>query len=128
MKIFDGNNAMDILWELVAPLAGDIPIYKEVMNEDEDSVPESYLLIREDITNNGRIYGDGAAELRRTNCDLLLVSKCSGADSSDIHNVNRKKVDTLLKAAGISYNGFNLGYEKTLKEAQYSWSVTFIYG
>ena len=98
MQICNSENAADVLWSIVSPLAAEIPVYKEIMSEDENSTPESYLLIRSDITNGGRIYGDGKALLRRSNCDITLVSKSKGDVSTDIHNVNKAKVEALLRA------------------------------
>ena len=57
MQICNSENAADVLWSIVSPLADEIPVYKEIMSEDENSTPESYLLIRSDITNGGRITG-----------------------------------------------------------------------
>ena len=128
MRIFDTQDAMTALWQVVAPLAQEIPIYKQVMDEDENSVPESYLLIRSDIVDNGDIYGDGHAELRKNEADIILISKSTGARSDDIHNVNRAKVQKFLNDADMTYTGNNLGYDSTLKQSQYSWSVTFDYG
>ena len=128
MQICNSENAADVLWSIVSPLAAEIPVYKEIMSEDENSTPESYLLIRSDITNGGRIYGDGKVLLRRSNCDITLVSKSKGDVSTDIHNVNKAKVEALLRAADAEYTGYNLGYNDVQKISQYSWSVTFIYG
>ena len=66
--------------------------------------------------------------MRRSNCDITLVSKSKGDVSTDIHNVNKAKVEALLRAADAEYTGYNLGYNDVQKISQYSWSVTFIYG
>lgn len=128
MQIYDADDAMEVLWNVVSPLADEIPIFKNVMSEDENSVPDSYLLIRADVSDSGRIYGDGGAQLRRSNCDVILVSKSKAALSTDLHNINRKKVKALLDESGVSYVGYNLGYNDVQKISEYSWSVTFIYG
>ena len=128
MQIFDSDDTMSALWAFLQPLAAEIPIYKQTMDEAEDNVPESYLLIRTDITDMGAMYGDGRVMLRRNTADLLLVSKCTGALSDDIHNVNRRKVKALLDAAPASYTAYDLGYNATLREAQYSWTLEFLYG
>ncbi len=129
MKIFNVPPA-EALWTLVKPLAEEIPIYKEVMDEDENSVPESYLLLRTDVGtgDSGSVYGDGHAYLRQTECDIVLVSKSKGANSNDIHNQNKAKVKALLNDSGVVYYGTNLGYDETLKSSQYAWSVRVIYG
>lgn len=129
MQIFNAGDAMAALWEFLKPLAEEIPIYKQVMDEAEENVPQSYLLIRTDISNRGAIYGDGRALIRRDTADLLLVSRATGARSDDIHSANIRKVTEFLDAAGDAYySGYDLGYNATLKEAQYNWSLEFLYG
>ena len=129
MQIFHTDDTMAALWSFLQPLAAEIPIYKQTMDEADENVPESYLLIRTDITDMGAIYGDGRVMIRRNTADLLLVSKCTGALSDDIHNVNRRKVKALLDASGeVSYTAYDLGYNATLREAQYSWTLEFLYG
>ena len=128
MKIFDTNDAMAVLWELVSPISEKIPVYREIMDEDKNSVPQSYLLIREGITDSPRIYGDGQAMRRMNNATLILISNSTGSRSNDIHNKNRAIVKELLDKEGVSYKGYNLGYNESLKQSEYSWSVSFIYG
>lgn len=117
-----------VLWDAVKELADEIEIYKEAMTEDADSTPASYLLLRSDISNVGGVYGDGQARTRVADCDILLVSKGVADSTTDLHNVNRAKVDAALQTAGLAYEGYNLGYDDTLKSTQYSWSVTINYG
>lgn len=116
------------LYNIVKPLANEIEIYKEVMTEDESSTPDSYLLLVSDVTNSGRVYGDGKAILRVSDCDIKLVSKGTADVSTDLHNVNRRKVAALLDSLGIDYIGVNLGYDDSIKSTQYTWTVTVIYG
>ena len=129
MQIFNAVDAMTALWDFLKPLSAEIPVYKQVMDEAEENVPQSYLLIRADISNSGAVYGDGRALIRRDTADILLVSRATGARSDDIHSVNIRKVKAFLDAAGdASYTGYDLGYNATLKEAQYSWTLEFLYG
>lgn len=116
------------LYNIVKPLANEIEIYKEVMTEDDDSTPDSYLLLKSDMTNTGRVYGDGRAMLRASDCDIVLVSKGTADVSTDLHNTNRSKIMTLLDDLEIDYIGVNLGYDDTIKSTQYAWTVTVIYG
>lgn len=129
MRIFNVPPA-EALWSLVSSLADKIPVYKEVMDEDENSVPESYLLLRTDVGtgDSGSIYGDGEAHLRQTECDIVLVSKSKGANTDDIHNQNKAKVKKLLQVSGVTFYGTNLGYDETLKSSRYTWSVRIVYG
>ena len=117
-----------VLWNAVKSIADEIKIYKETMDEDADSVPESYLLLRSDITNTPFLYGDGVTKIRRADCDIILVTKGVATNTTDLHNVNRAKVTEALEAAGLPYDAFNLGYDDTIKSTQYSWSVVIHYG
>ena len=129
MQIFHTDDTMSALWSFLQPLAAEIPIYKQTMDEADENVPESYLLIRTDITDMGAVYGDGRVMLRRNTADLLLVSKCTGARSDDIHNVNVRRINAFLNAAwDVSYSQTDLGYNASLKEAQHSWTLEFLYG
>ena len=51
MRIYQTDDPMQALWEIVSPLASEIKTYKQVMDEDEDSVPESYLLLRPSVSD-----------------------------------------------------------------------------
>lgn len=129
MRIFNVEPA-EALWTLVKPLAEEIPVYKEVMDEDENSVPESYLLLRTDVGAGdvGSFYGDGETLLRQTECDIVLVSKSKGSGTNDVHNRNKAKVKALLTESGVTFYGTNLGYDDALKSSRYTWSVRIIYG
>ena len=128
MRIYQTDDPMQALWEIVSPLASEIKMYKQVMDEDEDSVPESYLLLRPSVSDAPSFYGDGNTQLRKCSCNLTLVSKSKGATTDDIHCVNQAKVEALLKVSDVRYTGYNLGYDATLKSSEYAWSVEFIYG
>ncbi len=128
MQIFSADSAMTALWELVSPLKDEIPIYKSTVDENEDNLPVSYLLLRADVVDSPEIFGDGRALLRQSECDVMLISKTAGATSDDIHNVNIAKVKALLNSLDASYTGHDLGYNDSLKESQYTWSVSVIYG
>ena len=119
---------MAALWNIVSPLKDEIPIYKKLVDEDETDLPQSYLLIRADVVNSPGMFGDGKALLRECECDLMLISKTTGATSDDIHNINIAKVKALLVSADAAYTGYDLGYNETLKESQYTWTVRFLYG
>lgn len=116
-----------VLWDIVKSLSGEIEIYKEAMTEDEDSLPDSYLLLRADISNTPFSFGDGKTKIRVADCDIILVSKGLGDATTDLHNINRVKVENVLQGAEVPYDSCNLGYDDTLKNTQYTWSVTIHY-
>lgn len=117
-----------VLWDAVKDLADEIEIYKETMDEDADSTPTSYLLLRSDISNVPHFYGDGKTQIRRADCDIILVTKGVATNTTDLHNINRAKVTQALEGAGLAYEGYNLGYDDSIKSTQYTWSVTIYYG
>lgn len=130
MKIYNQSSA-GALWELVKPLLAfkdELPIYKEVMDEDKNSVPASYLLIRRDVSDKGKIFGDGKAQYRESSCDLILVSRSKGKTSADLHSKNIERIKAALDTAEIAYEGYNLGYDDVQKQSEYAWSVDLIYG
>lgn len=129
MQIFPTDDPMAALWAFLKPLAEELPIYMQLADESEKNIPESYLLVRTNITDGGALYGDGRTLIRRNTADLLLVSKATGARSDDVHSTNIRKINAFLTAAGdVAYSQRDLGYNATLKEAQYSWTLEYLYG
>jgi hypothetical protein len=126
MQVYNKEPIM-VLWDAVKSLKNKIPIYKEAMDDDADSTPNSYLLLRSDVTNTSLLRGDGATQIRVADCDILLVSKGIAQNSTDVYNTNKAKVEAALKAAGLEYTGANLGYDSGLKSTQYVWSVSIAY-
>lgn len=116
-----------VLWDAVKSLKKTIAIFKETMDEDADSTPESYLLLRSNITDTPSNYGDGKSLIRTADCDILLVTKGVAQNTTDLHNLNRVKVVTALKNAGLEYMGHNLGYDSAIKSTQYVWSARITY-
>lgn len=118
---------IDALWDITKHLASEIPIYREMMDEDEDSAPDSYLILRSDVSSGAEIYGDGKAQIRRSDCDLMLISRGMAGNSSALHNTNKAKIAQALEVAGLPYSGYNLGYDDAIKSTEYTFSVTIYY-
>lgn len=118
---------IDVLWDIVSPLTSTIPAYKEVMSEDENSIPDSYLLLRSQISDTVQSFGDGLTLIRQADCDIILVSKGTAPNSTDAHNVNKALVDARLKALDVAYNGTNNGYDSSALETSFTWSFTIEY-
>ena len=124
MKIYDTTDTMAILWELFKDLG--IPVYKQSMDEDENSTPQTYLVIRSDVTNSASFFGDGEPQIRKSTCDIILVAQGAGRSDSDFA-INCNKIEGLLDGTKLSYTGHNLGYNDSLKASEYSWSVNVLY-
>jgi hypothetical protein len=116
---------IDYLCEILKPL--EIPIYKEIMEEDIDSASDSYILVRTDITDNTKIYGGGKSIVRNSNCDIILVSKGTASNSDDVHMVNKNLIAARLKEVSLPYQGFNLGYDSENIITQYTFNTTVSY-
>lgn len=116
-----------VMWDLVKDLVGEIPIYKEIMSEDEDSTPESYLLLRSQINDTTSEFGDGKTKLRKADCDFILCTKGMASNSTDLHNVNKQKITNKLNESEFTFDSYNLGYIESLKSTQHTWSGTINY-
>lgn len=123
--IYIGKEPIQILWDITKELwlEHKIPIYKETMHEEAQDTPASYILLRSEITDNSEVFGDGATLTRYADCDIILVSKGFADDSTDLHNKNKKLIKQHLQAQGIAFQGFNLGYNDTLKSTEYTFSI-----
>jgi hypothetical protein len=117
---------IDVLWDIVSTLTT-IKSYRQVMDEDEDSIPASYLLLRSEISDTTKTFGDGTTQMRQADCDIILVSKGIASDLTDLHYVNKALVDARLKAFGIAYTGINNGYDSSSLTTEYTWTFTINY-
>lgn len=114
---------MQVLWDLVGILeCNSLKIYKNSENEDLDSTPDSYIILREVTSSPGK-YGDGSVLTRIADCDITLVSKGTSTNSNSLHNVNLKKIKERLKSCGVNYYGTDLGYDKEHKSTQYVFAI-----
>lgn len=117
------KDPQQVLWDIMKGLSKDIPIYKEIMNEDDNDIPASYILLRTDMSNSTNTYGDGKSLIRNSDCDIILVSKGYADDSTDLHNKNKKLIREHLKSQEINFDEFNLGYDDGLKSTQHTFSL-----
>ena len=116
-----------IMWDMVKSLATKIPIYKEAMSEDEDSTPQSYLLLRSEVTDGSSAFGDGVSLIREADCDFIFFTKGIATNSTDKHNKNKADITKALKDAGFAFKTYNIGYIESLKSTQQTWSGKISY-
>ena len=112
--MFDSNGKL---------LKNGIPIYKEIMHEEPKDVPQSYILLRSQITDTSEIYGDGKSKVRDADCDIILITKGYADDTNDLHNINKKKIKNHLVSQDIEFQEFNLGYDDGIKSTQHTFSL-----
>lgn len=129
MEIYQVNNeVMEVLYGMVKGLARQIKVYKGTMNEDANSIPTSYILLKSEITDSASNYGDGQSVFRTADCDIVLVTKGTATKTTDTHNVNKRRIRDHLLSQGIEFIGNDLGYDTTLDSTQYTFSVGVKYG
>lgn len=126
MEIYN-KQPIEVLVDLTKSLANTIPVYREVMPEQASKVPNSYILLRSQVSDSTSNYGDGGSLIRSADCDVILVSKGYGDSSTDIHNVNKALIRTALKNAGVNFQEYNLGFENSIKSTQHTFSFEVKY-
>ena len=123
--IYVGKEPIQVLWDITKDLwlKHKIPIYKETMHEEAKDTPDSYILLRSEITDDSEVIGDGKVLTRYSDCDIILVSKGYADDTTDKHNINKALIKKHLQAQDIDFRGFNLGYNDALKSTEYTFSL-----
>jgi hypothetical protein len=129
MQIVKTTTPMQYLWDLLKSLyiTDKIPIYKETMHEDDNSIPDSYILLRSQVSDTSGGFGDGKCLFRSADCDIILVSKGYADDSKDAHNVNKAKIMAVLNANEIPYTVVDFGFDMTAKNTQTTFSIEVNY-
>lgn len=117
------DEPIQVLWDMVKDLRSQIPIYKEIMHEDDNDIPASYILLRSQMSDTTENFGDGKSLIRSADCDIILVSKGFADDTTDLHNKNKKLIRQQLKDQEINFDEFNLGYDEGLKSTQHTFSL-----
>ena len=118
---------MQVIVDALKDIAKDISIYKEQLNDDLNSIPSSYVVIKTDLTDSPLLYGDGKAVVRTSDCDIYLTSKGLANRQNSLHNKNIKKIVGALKNNELSYTKSNLGYDKTNDSTTMVFSVEINY-
>lgn len=121
------DEPIQVLWDVVKDLRTQIPIYKEIMHEDDNDIPASYILLRSQMSDSTENFGDGKSLIRSADCDIILVSKGYADDTTDLHNKNKKLIREHLRSQEISFQEFNLGYDDGLKSTQHTFSLGVYY-
>lgn len=122
MQVYN-KEPIQVLWDLVKGLKSQIPIYKEIMHEEENDIPVSYILLRSQISDTVKTYGDGKGLIRSADCDIILVSKGYADDTTDLHNKNKKLIREHLKSQDINFSEANLGYNEAIQSTEHNFSL-----
>mgnify|MGYP002508617350 CR=1 FL=1 len=70
--IYIGKDPQQILWDITKELwlTHKIPIYKETMHEEPKDTPNSYILLRSEITDTDELKGDGIGLMWSSNYSI----------------------------------------------------------
>ena len=120
---------IQVLWDMVKDLKkgrSPIPIYKEIMHEEKNNVPSSYILLRSQVTDTNEVFGDGKGKIRAADCDIVLVTKGYGDDSTDLHNVNKRKIREHLKNQEIDFTEINVGYNESIQSTEHNFTLEIL--
>lgn len=128
MQIYFNKEPIQILWDMTKGLFTEIPIYKETMHEEDNDIPDSYILLRSQISDGTEFYGNGDSVIRNADCDIMLISKGYADDTTDLHNVNKRKIREHLNAQGVHFTEVNLGYDQNSKSTQHTFNLGVRYG
>ena len=122
MQVYN-KEPIQVLWDIIKDLKKKIPIYKEIMHEDENDIPASYILLRSQISDTTKSFGDGKSLIRNADCDIILITKGYADDTTDLHNVNKKLIRQHLKSQEINFNEANLGYNDAIQSTEHNFSL-----
>lgn len=75
-----------MLWNLFKHLKSQAPIYIDVMDEQEDKIPQAYVILEEDVFDENLVAGDGLSLVRNSSYNIR------------IHSRTIKKAKTLVQA------------------------------
>jgi len=115
---------LTVLYALLHEAIPDITIYKNAVIDDKNNTPETFIQISE-TGNSPKVLGDGKILMRIAQCDILVVSKSKGANSSDAFNTLIEKIVETLWDNDIHYEYNNLGYDLSSSLAQGVFSINF---
>lgn len=112
-----------MLWNYFKHLKSIAPIYIGIMDEDENSIPENYVILEDQTFDEGHANGDGINLLRKSTYNIRIYSRTK-KKADEIVN----KYRTVLIDNRFQFNQFGPTYDPT--SAFYSTLITgaFIYG
>ena len=121
------KDPMSVLYDMVKDLYPGIKIFKSYMDSDENSTPNSYILLKARPRDNTKIFGDGQSLIRGADGEINLISKGAATTSKNIHNVNCQKIENTLKNKRVSYSVVEVGYNKDLHNTQTTYAIRINY-
>ena len=121
------SQAIDVLCDYLKNQFDPNIIFREIMDQDENSTPFSYILLRAELNDTPAIFGDGITNSRVADCDIILVTKGRVVNQDSIHVKNKEKIKDCLKQNKVAYSIVDLGYDINEKNTQTTFSTRINY-
>jgi|GEM_PF-4460072 len=64
-----------MLWNLFKHLKNKAPIYIDVMNEQESKIPQTYVILEEDVYDENLVTGDGKSLIRKNSYNIRIHAR-----------------------------------------------------
>ena len=112
-----------MLWELFKSLSKLCPIYKEIMDEDEDSIPDNYVILQEYSSDNNFMSADGISAIRERNFNIRMYFKTKSSMFTIVKAYRR-----ILIKNNISFTQFGPFFDPSCNQLVVNISGNYIYG
>lgn len=84
-------------------------------------------MLRSSVLDNDKTFGDGKTLVRKSECDIILISKGSHPNTTDLHNVNIGLIKSRLKALDVPYKLVNVGFNSSTNTTTTTLTVEICY-
>ena len=111
-----------MLWNLFKHLKDMYPIYINMMDEDEDNIPNNYLILEDDTFDESFVNGDGKNLIRKKNFNIRIF--CRG---KSVNNDFVDAIRSILLNNSISFKQSGPVYESTDDYSSILITGTYIY-
>lgn len=90
-----------MLWNYFKHLKTKAPIYISFMNEQEDKIPQAYIVLEEDVFDENLVAGDGKSLIRNSSYNIRIHSRTIEKAKSLV-----KDYRTVLFENGMSFEQY----------------------
>ena len=112
------------IFQMLKPLVTQgVQVYLNTVDEDEDDQPLDFVLYRANVANYASVYGDGVAQIRNSDCDIIVNEYGTGNNEGSGYLV--RLVEQILVDHEISYirtSGLELG-ENSAVQTTFSFTL-----
>ena len=112
-----------MLWELFKHLRNKAPIYKDFMDEQENKIPQTYVILETDVFDEGRSSGDGINILRTSSYNVRIHSR----SVSKAKMIMKEYRETLI-LKGLQFSQYGPTYDPSTNYFSILITGDYIYG